>query len=433
MMERVRSPGGRSSGLLPLSYLGAAVAALVAATAALPWLAPELSGHYYQPRVLALTHTVTLGWITLSILGAAYQLIPIVLERPLWSDQLARWQLGVLLIGVTGMIAHFWIGTWPALAGAAALVGLGAAMHVVNVVLSLRGFDRWTFTARLVVLGHVGLSLTVFFGFALALNHLWPFLPGELFPTLHAHIHLALAWWIAPMLMGVSARVYPMFLLAPEPRGWPGRIQLWGLAVGAPILVTGLVAAPGLIAPGAAGLAAAAAGHVVWIIAMARGRKRPGLDWGLRFVLTAAGFLPLATVLGLALAFDLLSGPRMALAYAVLVLGGWASLSVVGMMLKIVPFLVWYRVYSSQAGRAQVPTLAALGWPAAEAAAWALLTAGILALALAAALGRVDFIAGSGVVLATGVLAFAASLGHTLLHLVGRTSARATDTKALAR
>lgn len=417
--------------MLPLSYLGAAAAAFVAAMAALPWLAPELGGHYYHPRVLALTHAITLGWITMSILGASYQLIPIVLQRPLWSERLARWQLGVLLIGVIGMIAHFWIGTWPALASAAALVGLGAGMHVVNVVLSFHAFHRWTFTARLVVLGHVGLSLTVVFGFALALNHLWFFLPRAFFPSLHAHIHLALAWWIAPMLMGVSARVYPMFLLAPEPRGWPGRMQLWGLAVGAPVLVTGLVAAPGLIAPGAAALAAAAAGHVVWVISMARGRKRPGLDWGLRFVLAAAGFLPLGTVLGLALAFDLLSGPRVALAYAVLVLGGWASLSIVGMMLKIVPFLVWYRVYSPQVGRAQVPTLAALGWPAAEAMAWVLLTGGILALALAAAWGRADIIAGSGLVLAMGALAFAASLGHALLHLARRPPAPAAE--ALAR
>jgi hypothetical protein len=81
--------------MLPLAYLGAAAAAFVAAMAALPWLAPELGGHYYHPRVLALTHAITLGWITMSILGASYQLIPIVLQRPLWSERLARWQLGV--------------------------------------------------------------------------------------------------------------------------------------------------------------------------------------------------------------------------------------------------------------------------------------------------------------------------------------------------
>ena len=36
------------------------------------------------------------------------------------------------------------------------------------------------------------------------------------------------------------------------------------------------------------------------------------------------------------------------------------------MMLKIVPFLVWYRVYAPRAGRQPVPTLAQLSWPAAE-------------------------------------------------------------------
>ena len=100
-----RRAGGPHTGTLPLSYLGAAAVAFVVAAVALPWLASELSGHYYQPRVLALTHTVTLGWITMSILGASYQLIPMVLERPLWSERLARWQLGVLLVGLAGMIA----------------------------------------------------------------------------------------------------------------------------------------------------------------------------------------------------------------------------------------------------------------------------------------------------------------------------------------
>lgn len=433
MIETGRRAGGARSGMLPLSYLTAAAAAFVAAMVALPWLAPELSGHYYHRRVLALTHTVTLGWITMSILGASYQLIPMVLERPLWSERLARWQLGVLLVGVTGMIAHFWIGTWPALSGAAALVGVGVGMHLVNVAVSLRGFTRWTFTARLVALGHLGLGLTVLFGFALALNHLWLFLPGEFFPTLHAHVHLALAWWIAPMLMGVSARVYPMFLLAPEPRGWPGVLQLWGLAAGAPLLVAGLMAAPALVVPGAVALAMASAGHVVWVVSMARDGKRPGLDWGLRFVVTAAGFLPLGTALGLASAFDLLSGPRVALAYAVLVLGGWASLSIVGMMLKIVPFLVWNRVYSPQVGRAHVPTVGALGWPGAEAAAWALLTGGVLSLAAAAAAGRTGFISTAGAMLALGALAFAASLGRALLHLVGGVPAHAGRAEASAR
>src|SRR5262252_1396745 len=70
--------------MLPLSYLVVAAAAFVPACAGVPALAGELAGHYYHPRVVALTHTVTLGWITLAIMGASYQLIPIVLGRPVW-------------------------------------------------------------------------------------------------------------------------------------------------------------------------------------------------------------------------------------------------------------------------------------------------------------------------------------------------------------
>lgn len=46
----------------------------------------------------------------MGILGASYQLIPIVLDRPLWSERLARVQWGVLLVGVVGMVAHFLAG-----------------------------------------------------------------------------------------------------------------------------------------------------------------------------------------------------------------------------------------------------------------------------------------------------------------------------------
>ena len=134
--EAVReSRGGSSrapSTALPLPYLLTAVAAFVLACAAVPRLAGELAGHYYHPHVAALAHTVTLGWITLSIMGASYQLIPIVLERPVWSERLGRWQFWVVTLGIAGMVAHFYIGRWPGLLMAAAMVGAGAAMHQVN-------------------------------------------------------------------------------------------------------------------------------------------------------------------------------------------------------------------------------------------------------------------------------------------------------------
>jgi hypothetical protein len=425
------SAGGAPSPTLPLSYLVTAVAAFALACAMVPALAPELAGHYYHPRLTALTHTVTLGWITLSIMGASYQLIPIVLERRVWSERLARWQFWILAIGVAGMVAHFYIGRWPGLLLAAVMVAAGVAMHLVNAAMTLRSVKRWGLTPRFIAMAFTGLGLTVLFGLLLAADRVWKFLPGSFFPTLHAHFHLALLGFVAPIVIGVAARVYPMFMLAPEPSGWPERIQFWGLVLGVPGVVTGLLGVHALLVPGAIAIAAAVAAHLTWVSRMARDRKRPALDWGLRFVLTGSAFLVAAGTVGLGLAFDLLSGPRAALAYAVLALGGWVSLTIVGMMLKIIPFLVWYRVYSPQAGRAPVPTLAQLGWPAVEGLAYALLTGGVAALAATLAVGDARLIGAAGMILAAGALCFAAAVARVLYHMVpsGRRPAAAAGAR----
>ncbi len=193
-------------------------------------------------------------------------------------------------------------------------------------------------------------------------------------------------------------------------------MQFWGLAVAGPAVVAGLLGAPGLLAAGALAAAAAAASHAWWVIQMARARKRPDLDWALRFVLTATAFVVPAVVLGLALAGPL-SGPRAALAYAVVVLGGWISLTIAGMMLKIVPFLVWYRAYSGRAGRERVPTLAQLASPRLEGAAYVLLVGGVALLAIAVFAGDAAWIRGAGAILALGALAFTAALARILRHL----------------
>jgi hypothetical protein len=131
-----------------------------------------------------------------------------------------------------------------------------------------------------------------------------------------------------------------------------------------------------------------------------------------------AASLALAAALGLALAFGAASGPRWALAYGVVVLGGWASLTIVGMMLKIVPFLVWYRVYAPLAGRAPVPSLAQLGRPTIEAVAFVALAGGLVALAVGAGLGDAGVIRAAAAVVLVGAVAFAAAVAGILHHLV---------------
>jgi hypothetical protein len=413
--------GSTPAPILPLAYLVTAASALVLAALGVAVLAPALAGHYYQPRVLALTHTVTLGWITTTILGASYQLVPLVLERPLRSERTAWWTLAALVAGLAGMLSHFWLGHWSGLAWAAALVLVAVAAHVINVGLSLRGLARWSFTARLLAGALVGLSATAVFGLVLGADKVFQVLRGDLFSKLHAHVQLALLGWVLPMVVGVSARVYPMFLQAREPEGRAGLVQLAGLALGVPAVVVGLLGGlRPLVVLGALAVAAAVAGHLVWIGTIVRTGRRASIDWALSFALTGALFAVPATAAGLALALDVISGPRFALVYAVLVLGGWASLTIVGMVLKIVPFLVWYLAYGPLVGRANVPKLADVSAPAAERIAYTLLVPGMAGLAVAVGVGSPVLIRLAGLVVLAGTLGFAVALLAMLRHVTAR-------------
>ena len=406
------------SPLLPLGFLAVATVAFLLAGLALPWIADELAGHYYHPRILALTHTVTLGWITLTILGASYQLIPIVLERAVWSERIGRWELALTALGVIGVVGHAAIASWSGFVWSAAMVAAGVVLHVVNTALTLRGLERWSFTAVTLAMGFAGLILTTLFGAALGVEHVRAFLPGDFYARLHAHVHLALLGWVLPVVLGVSAHVYPLFLLAPRPGRRVVTVQAWGLALGVPAVVAGLLIAPWLAAAGAIAVAAAIAAHAGWVAGLLRSSRRPAFDWALRFLVAGAAYLVVAAALGVALALGAVGGPRWALAYGVLALGGWASLTIIGMMLKIVPFLVWYRVYAPLAGRMPVPGLADLRWPAMEKLTFVALTAGVATLALAVAIGHAACIQAASALLLAGTVAFAADVASVLHHLV---------------
>jgi hypothetical protein len=403
--------------MLPLGFLAVATLAFALAGLVLPWLAGELAGHYYHPRILAVTHTLTLGWITVTILGASYQLVPVVLERPIWSERLGRWELLLTTLGVIGVAGHMALASWSGLVWGAGLVAAGVLAHVVNTALTLRGLERWSFTAWMLVMGFAGLVLTTIFGGALGFQHVRPFLPGDFYARLHAHVHLALLGWVLPVVLGVSAHVYPMFLLAPRPGRREIALQSWGLALGVPAVVVGLLLGSPVVAAGALAVGVAVVAHVVWVVRLLRGSRRPAFDWGLRFLVAGAAELAAAAALGLALAFRLVGGPRWALAYGVLALG-WATLTIVGMMLKIVPFLVWYRAYAPHAGRGRVPALADLGSRAAERLAFGALVLGTGALAAAVGAGQEAAIRVASVIVLAGALAFATTIAATLHHLV---------------
>ncbi|HRO70158.1 MAG TPA: cytochrome C oxidase subunit I, partial [Chitinophagaceae bacterium] len=69
-------------------YIYAALSFL-ATTLLLVFSTPAFSQHYFHPHTLAITHIMALGWGTMIVLGASHQLVPVLIERKLYSDTLA--------------------------------------------------------------------------------------------------------------------------------------------------------------------------------------------------------------------------------------------------------------------------------------------------------------------------------------------------------
>lgn len=95
---------------LPAEHFAAALVFAAFGAVGLISIAPELAlGAFYTPRVVAVVHAFTLGWIMLSIFGALCQFLPVAIGRGLRWQWLAHVTFGLQALGagafVTGLLA----------------------------------------------------------------------------------------------------------------------------------------------------------------------------------------------------------------------------------------------------------------------------------------------------------------------------------------
>ncbi|HSQ30734.1 MAG TPA: hypothetical protein VLN49_12840 [Gemmatimonadaceae bacterium] len=389
---------------LAAEHFAAATLYLLAGAVGLVWIAPQLAaGMFLEPHVAGVTHLFTLGWLTTTIFGALCQLLPVALGAPVRWPRVAHasfWTFatgaGLFACGVAAnaMMLHH---------GGIALITTGITLAAVNIVSSLRRARSRDATWAAIVLALSFLVSTLGLGLVLLHNLHTGFIAAARVQVLATHLHVAIVGWALVMIVGVSHRLLPMFLLAHGvDTRWTKRSLLL-LSTGVPVLAVGLnVPASHLTWPGALLLAGG-----LWCFARQaygfyRARIRKRIDVGMRFAGTAISFLLLASVLGLAL---LVRGPtstRVATAYVLLGLLGGIVMYVVGFFYKIVPLLAWTVKYRGRMGKSGVPTVAdmfsarvAILQLGAMATGVALLTVSILAAStLGARVGALLFLSG---------------------------------------
>ncbi len=372
---------------LPLAFMLTGLGSLLLGVL---WLVAQpsmLASYHYNQYVIAVTHLFVLGFIGSIVMGAMYQLVPVALETKLYSVRLARWQLAFHLVGVIGMVWMFWKWDMKQVGHFGTVLTVGVGVFVFNLAQTLRRVPKWNVTATAVTAALFWISLTVIAGLSIAtgkctyesttglatvggVKTLVSLLRGlagfmshfDAISAMHAHAHLGGVGFFTLLIVGVSYKLIPMFTLSEVQSQRRAELSVVLLNVGlAGSFVTILLRSPWKLAFALVVIAALAI--YGWeLAAILRARKRGPLDWGIRYFLTAVALLIPVSLLSVVLSWTGLPlNPFMGQLenlYGFLGLLGVVSFAIMGMLYKIIPFLVWFGVYSQHIGRAKVPALA---------------------------------------------------------------------------
>ena len=311
---------------------------------------------FLHPHILAIVHATTLGWVTMVIFGASYQLLPVICERNLFSNVLALLSFFILLPGVIILIISFWFfltGFWMITGGS--LVVIAAILYAINATGTAKTCNKHSIQKCFVLSAAFWLLVTTIFGLLLAIHLVFPIFNSSQLKLIAMHAHIGFAGWFLQLITGVSSKLVPMFLLS---RNRPnGFLQgaFWFQNVGLLILIIAALLGlwNGFIWISYILVVVGILCWLFYIVATYKSRVRKPLDFQMRFTLLSFLFLFLALIL---LPF-LMHGwgmPCIQL-YGLLILMGWLSGIILGQTFKTLPFIVWNDHYKALNGKVKVP------------------------------------------------------------------------------
>lgn len=348
--------------MIAAHYLSSALCFLICAILML-LASGEFQGHYFNPKILAITHLAALGWATLVIFGAAYQLIPVIFETELFSMKLSWLSFFLFIPGLALLVFSFWIfdpGILMQCGGS--LIVVSASLFCLNLALTAKSAGRRAGIQQdFIVSSGIWLLSTAILGLLLVFNFSYAFLPKDHLQFLKLHAHMGMTGWFLLLIIGVSAKLIPMFIVSREQPEKLLSYSYYSINAGLILFLVdtylydlnektyfiALLILSGILV------------YLRYVYVCFKSRLKKRFDLPIVNTLISMALLVLALcMIPFIIQYHLSNNPaaiRFSSIYGMLIFIGWISALILGQAFKTFPFIVWVRKYEGLSGKQKTP------------------------------------------------------------------------------
>lgn len=350
----------KTANIVMLHYITASILFLVICCLVL-FSYQSFIGHYFHPKLLAITHITTLGWISMVIIGSLYQLAPVISNSKLFSLKLAQVSYLLILIGTIMLAYCFWqFNVGYLLQATSSLLFIGISLFTFNIFLTTHKADEKNIESDFLVSSVIWFWMTVFLGVLLAFNFRYTFLPKEHIYFLKIHAHIGLVGWFLCLIIGVASRLVPMFLISGKLNKKRLNYAYYLLNVGLlgfiidSIFFNGINRSFIYVIPIVISLVL----FLMYIKEAYQNRLKKNLDIGLKhtFISFILIIIPVSIwVILKTIITDEKIKNQLSIALTFSILFGFISLLILGQTFKNLAFISWLKNYQNYSGNAQAP------------------------------------------------------------------------------
>lgn len=331
---------------------------LFCSSISLLFLSGDITSYFVSPAFAAYAHLYLLGFVMMIIFGASYQLLPVVLEAPIFSKDFAYVQFYMYTVGFVMMVSGFLFGSLSLLIPyGATITYLSMLIFCVNIFLTFQRLEKISFVGKFLLIATIFLFISVTIGLIMGFVIGHGAFEIDLMSWIKAHIVGTLGGFVMMVVMGVAMVLIPMFSLAHgfSDRWIKSAFYIHTLGVALSILSFLSDASTLISALGLCLIAISILLFAVQIGVMLKSRARKQNDYWVKNIVFAIISLVISIVLLLVgFIFDL---QNFALAGGCLFFFGFLLCFVVGHIYKILPFLIWYDKFAPLVGKQKVPLL----------------------------------------------------------------------------